>query len=98
MGIINWLESNMLTCPYKKFFGIDCLGCGMQRSILALLNGNFIESFYWYPALLPMLFMFLFLVLHLIFKFKRGGTFLKYNFIFVVTIVVFSFVFKLIYS
>ena len=73
MSIINWLENNMLACPYKKYFGLDCLGCGMQRSFLALLKGNFVESFYLYPALVPMIFMFLFLIAHLIFKFKNGG-------------------------
>jgi hypothetical protein len=96
MGFINWLESNLLPCPYKKYIGIDCFGCGMQRSIIALVKGNFMESFYLYPALIPMLFLFLFLITHLIFKFKNGGTFLKYNFILIVTIVGFNFVFQLI--
>lgn len=92
MGVINWLENNMLSCPYKKYFGFDCFGCGMQRAVVALLNGNFVESFYLYPALLPMLFMFLLLIAHLIFKFKNGATWLKYNFIFVVIIVVTNFI------
>jgi len=97
MSLITWLESNMLACPYKKYFGIDCLGCGMQRSIVALLKGNLAESFYFYPALIPMVFMFLLLITHLIFKFKNGGTWLKYNFIFVVIVVVINFVYKLFY-
>lgn len=96
MSLISWLENNMLACPYKKYLGIDCLGCGMQRSFVALLKGNLIESFYLYPALIPMLFMFVFLIIHLIFKFKNGGTWLKYTFFFVVAIVVVSFVIKLI--
>lgn len=97
MSLISWSENNMLACPYKKYFGIDCFGCGMQRSLGALLKGNLIESFYFYPALLPMIFMFLFLIAHLIFKFKNGGTWLKYNFIFVVAIVVLNFIAKLVY-
>ena len=96
MGFIGWLEGNMLACPYNKYLGVDCFGCGMQRSVVALLKGNFIDSFYFYPALLPMLFMFLFLIVYLLFKFKHGATFLKYNFIFVVSIVVVSFILKLI--
>jgi hypothetical protein len=95
MRVIAWLENNMLTCPYNKYFGVDCFGCGMQRSVLELLKGNFVESFHFYPALIPMLIMFLLLILHLIFKFKNGATWLKYNFIFVVSIVVVNFIYKL---
>lgn len=95
MGLISWLENNMLACPYKKYFGMDCFGCGMQRSFVALLKGNFSESFHQYPALIPMILMFLFLIVHLIFKFKNGGTWLKYMFIFVVSIVVINFIFKI---
>ena len=96
MSLITWLENNMLPCAYKKYFGFDCMGCGMQRSFVALLKGDFIESFYYYPALVPMISMFLFLILHLIFKFKNGGTWLKYHFIFVVSIVTINFVIKLV--
>lgn len=74
---------------------MDCFGCGMQRSFIALLKGNFAESFYQYPALIPMVLMFVFLIIHLIFKFKNGGTWLKYMFIFVVSIVVINFIFKI---
>ena len=96
MGLITWLENNMLACPYKKFLGVDCFGCGMQRSLIELLKGNLVDSFYLYPALIPMLILFLFLVVHLIFKFKNGGTWLKYQFIFVVIIVVINFIIKFI--
>ena len=40
----------LLPCFFKKFTGIDCPGCGFQRSILALLKGNFVESLNLYPA------------------------------------------------
>jgi len=49
-----------------------------------------------YPALLPMIFMFIYLVAHLIFKFNRGALVLKISFIFTVTIIVINFVLKLI--
>ncbi len=96
MELLFWLENNMLSCPYKKYFGFDCFGCGMQRSILALLKGNLIESFYHYPALIPIIIMILFLITHLIFKFKNGAIWLKYNFMFVVSLVVINFIIKLI--
>ncbi len=97
MTLITWLENNLLACPYKKYLGVDCFGCGMQRSFIELLKGNLVESFYLYPALLPMIIMFLFLITHLIFKFKNGGTWLKYQFIFVVALVVINFIAKFIY-
>lgn len=96
MSLITWLENNLLSCPYKKYLDIDCFGCGMQRSFIELLKGNLVESFYLYPALIPMILMLLFLIVHLIFKFENGGTWLKYIFIFVVAIVVINFIFKLI--
>ena len=96
MSLISWLENNMLSCPYKKYFGFDCFGCGMQRSIVSLLKGNVIESFFFYPALIPMILLFLFLILHIIFKFKNGAAWLKYHFIFVVAIVLINFIYKII--
>ena len=47
---IKWLEANMLTCPSVKYFSIECPGCGMQRSMIALLKGNFSGSLVMYPA------------------------------------------------
>ena len=95
--IIEWLERNMMSCFYKKNFGLECPGCGMQRALVELLKGNFIESLMLYPALLPTIGMFLFLILHLIFKFEKGGTYLKYFFIFTVSIILINFIYKQIF-
>ena len=92
MDFTQWLENNLLTCPYKNYLGIDCFGCGMQRSIIALLKGNFLESFYLYPALTPIISLFLLLIAHLIFKFKNGANWLKYHFVFVVLIIFIGFI------
>ena len=43
--MVKWLEEHMLTCFYKQTFGLDCPGCGMQRSIISLLKGDFAQSF-----------------------------------------------------
>ncbi|MCB9174321.1 MAG: DUF2752 domain-containing protein [Flavobacteriales bacterium] len=84
-----------MACPYKKYFNIDCMGCGMQRSFIELLKGNLVESFMLYPALLPIIAMILFLPLHLVFKFKHGASVLKYFFIFNISIVVISYIIKI---
>jgi hypothetical protein len=95
--IIEWLERNMMPCFYKKYLGMECPGCGMQRAIIELLKGNFVESLKTYPALLPTIAMLIYLVLHLIFKFEKGGIYIKYFFIFTVSIMLINFIFKQIY-
>jgi len=37
----------------KKYFGIDCPGCGLQRSFVSLLRGDLQESLALYPGLIP---------------------------------------------
>ncbi len=96
MSLINWLENNLLACPYKKYFDIDCMGCGMQRAFIALLKGNFVESFLIYPPLLSIIIMLLLLPLHIIFKFKHGAAWLKYLFIFNIAVVIINFIVKII--
>ncbi|WP_443192779.1 DUF2752 domain-containing protein [Mucilaginibacter sp. KACC 22063] len=49
---IKWIQNHLIPCPFKRLTGIDCPFCGLQRSIIALLNGNFTQSFKLYPALL----------------------------------------------
>lgn len=94
-GIIEWLESHMQSCFYKKYFGIECPGCGMQRSFVELLKGNFYESFLLFPALIPTIALIVFLILHLIFKFKNGAGILKNLFIINTSILVLSYLYKL---
>lgn len=92
---IEWLESHLLTCSYKKYLGVECPGCGMQRAFVEMLKGNFYESIVLYPALPTTLFLLLFLVLHLIFKFKYGANILKYTFILNAVIMVLNYIYKL---
>ena len=47
-----WMfEELMLPCLTKKYLGFDCPGCGLQRSIVFLLHGDFGEAFHMYPAI-----------------------------------------------
>lgn len=93
---IDWLEAHQMPCIYKKYLSIDCPGCGMQRAIIELLKGNLWESIQAYPPLIPMLFMMLFLVLHIKYKFKNGALYLKILFIFTSAIIVTNYIIKLI--
>ena len=58
----------MLPCMNKSLLGVDCLGCGTQRSFFLLINGNFIKAFYQFPAIYTTLLLFGFLGLHFIDK------------------------------
>jgi hypothetical protein len=62
------LEKYMFPCLSKTLFGVECLGCGFQRSFLLLLNGEFAASFEMYPALFSTLLFLGLLGFHLIFK------------------------------
>ncbi len=48
----------MLPCLFKKLFGVDCIGCGLQRSIALIFKGHFLEAFYMFPAVYTFLLFF----------------------------------------
>ena len=62
------MEEYMLPCMFKQLFGLDCIGCGIQRSLALLLKGDFTNAFYMFPAIYTTLFLFLFIGLHLLDK------------------------------
>jgi len=92
---ITWLEEHQGPCFYKKYLGVECPGCGMQRAFIELLKGNFVESICLYPPLVPIIIMFIYLSLHLKFNFNKGALYLKIMFIFIASIILINFVLKL---
>ncbi len=62
------MEEYMLPCMNKKLFGVDCFGCGTQRSLALLLKGDFIGAFNMYPAIFTTLLFFVVVGLHFIDK------------------------------
>jgi hypothetical protein len=95
--IIHWLENHMQSCIYKENLGIECLGCGFQRSLIALLKGNIWESILLYPGLIPMILLFILLILHLVFHFKNGAIWLKYLFFADAAIILINYIFHIIH-
>lgn len=93
--LIRWLEIHQSSCFFKRFLGIECLGCGVQRAFIFLLKGEFALSFHSYPPLILFLLLVIFLFLHLIFKFHNGGTYLKYLFISTAFMVLINFIYRL---
>ena len=64
------MDDYMLPCLNKKFFGVDCLGCGIQRALSLLIHGEFIAAFKMYPAIYTLLFLALIIVLNFFYKIK----------------------------
>ncbi len=96
LNIISWLEKHQLPCLFKQLTHVDCPGCGMQRSFILLLNGDITGSFIMYPALVPIILLFGFLILHLVRNFRKGTTILKYSYIFCAGIIMVSYIYKII--
>lgn len=65
------MEDLLLPCLNKSLFGIECHGCGLQRSILLFFSGNFKAAFLMFPAIYPILALLLFLIFNLFYKFKN---------------------------
>ena len=63
-------EQFMLPCLNKKLFGIECLGCGMQRSFILVFQGDFVGAFKMYPAIFTLIILVLFIIFNLFKKFK----------------------------
>jgi len=62
------IEKYLLPCMNKSLFGVDCIGCGTQRSFLLLINGEFAKAFYQFPAIYTTVFLFVLIGIHLIDK------------------------------
>ncbi|MDE5421468.1 DUF2752 domain-containing protein [Ancylomarina sp. DW003] len=77
-NLIHWLEKRQVTCQFYNQFQIECPGCGFQSAFIALLKGDLLESLKLYPALLPILFFSLSLVIHI--KFRSKWTILSNRF------------------
>ncbi|NCO62946.1 MAG: DUF2752 domain-containing protein [Flavobacteriales bacterium] len=61
----------MLPCLNKTLFGMECLGCGIQRSVLLIFHGQFLAAFKMYPAIYTLFLLFIFLIFNLFIKFKH---------------------------
>ena len=72
--LIQGSEEYLLPCINKKIFGIECLGCGIQRATVLLFRGEFIAAFKMYPAIYTLFLLLAFLIVNLFVKFKYDKT------------------------
>ena len=54
------MEEHMLPCMNKQLFGVECPGCGTQRAIAFLMEGEFWEAFKMFPAIYTLVLFFIF--------------------------------------
>ncbi len=74
---------------------MDCPGCGLQRSLIALFKGNLLQSFKLYPATIPFVVLILFVLVHLKVDFKFGAGFIKVMYIFIALLVMVNYIYKI---
>ena len=68
----------IFTCRFYSALGFYCMGCGGSRSLLALLNFNFIKSFILFPAVpTAALLLFIFDLLFAVCFVKNDFSFIK---------------------
>lgn len=89
------LEDYMLPCLNKKLFGFECMGCGLQRSLALLVNGDFVAAFLMYPAVYPLLALFGFLGLGIFVKIKFSNIITPVLAILTVITIITSYIIKL---
>lgn len=92
---VDWLGDHLLTCPFKSMTGIDCPGCGMQRSIIKLLEGDIVQSVSFHPAGASTLLMIVLLALHAKFDFKYGAKALTILFILNIGLIIVNYIYKI---
>ncbi len=85
----------MLPCLNKTLFGVECPGCGMQRSVSLLIQGEFIAAYKIYPAIYALILLFLFIGLNFFFKFKNSNKIITVLAILSILIILINYVYKL---
>lgn len=90
------IEDYMLPCLTKQILGFDCFGCGSQRALFLLFHGEFISAFKMYPAIYTLIPLFLLVGLNYFVKFKYASKIISFLAILSVSIIVISYIYKLI--
>lgn len=86
----------LIPCPIKYLTNLDCPGCGFQRSVLALLKGNLVESFHLYPPTIPFLLSASTALSYYTLKKNTESNVLKTMYFFTGAVVVINYVYKII--
>lgn len=89
------MEEYMLPCMNKKYLGFECMGCGIQRSIVLILRGEFVEAFFMYPAIYPLVLLFSLLILNQFISIKYANKSIIILAILTVATIIVSYIIKM---
>lgn len=89
-------EDYMLPCLNKELLGIECMGCGLQRSVSLVAHGQFIDAFHMYPAIYSLILLFCAIAINFFFKFKYSNKIITILAIISVATIIISYIIKLI--
>ena len=88
-------EDLMLPCMNKQLLGIDCPGCGTQRSASLLLDGEFGNAFMMFPAIYTTILLFILLAIHFIDRRRSYQNLIIGVAIINAVIMIFSYIYKM---
>lgn len=91
-------EEFMLPCLNKKLFGVDCLGCGMQRALALIFQGEFVAAFNMYPAIYTLITLLGFISVNAFKNFKHGNKIILILAVLNAIIIITSFILKTFYN
>ena len=74
---------------------MDCPGCGLQRSVILLFDGELKEAFFMYPAIYPMIFLVFFLLIDQFTKIRYANGISIFLMITTVVFILTNFLYKL---
>lgn len=89
------MEEFMLPCLNKQLFGIDCLGCGAQRALLLVFQGEFSAALRMYPAVYSLILLTFFLIANLFVKFKHDWLLKTGLIVFNAVVIIAAYAFKM---
>ncbi|MGB5417261.1 DUF2752 domain-containing protein [Algibacter sp.] len=89
------MDKYMLPCLNKELLGIECMGCGIQRAISLILQGEFVAAFQIYPAIYSLITLFLFIGINIFFKFKHSNKIIGALAIVTVVTIITSYIIKI---
>ncbi len=94
MFLISDLDQYMLPCLNKKLFGLECAGCGLQRSLALIFQGEFMAALKMYPAIYTLILLAIVVGINTFKPFKLGYTFVVVLAILNGIIMISNFIFK----
>ncbi|WP_313781373.1 DUF2752 domain-containing protein [Flagellimonas marinaquae] len=91
------LEDYMLPCLNKQLLGVDCPGCGLQRSAHLLLHGEFVSAFQMYPAIYTIIPLFALVISSKIFNLSVNHRWISVLGVTTVALILINYILKFLY-